>query len=105
MDRQPKEIGGHAPGRGLFPMFQQFHDVLLRLGLHLHQNLLGTIFGKVGQQVGGSVGIHLLHDVGGLAGIQGLHDCLLNPGFDFLEGLGSGFLIQGLEYCLAFVGG
>ena len=60
--------------------------------------------GIVAEQVGGCVRIHFLDNVGGALGIQRLDDRFLDSGLDFFQRLGGGFLIQGLENCLALIG-
>src|SRR5579864_8749465 len=67
---QGQEFLGHTAGSSLFLMLEQFDAILLVFRLHLHQNLLATLFRKVREQIGSRVGIHLLDDVGGTARVE-----------------------------------
>ena len=85
-------------------MLQQFNHFLLRFWLHLDQDLFGAVIGKVGEKVGGCVGVHLLDNVGCLLRIERLDNRLLNLGLDLFQSLGRGLFVQGLKDSLALVG-
>ena len=58
----------------------------------------------VAQQVGGGIGIHLLHDVGGAVRIERAENRNLHLGIDLFQGLGGDLVVQCLEDGLAFGG-
>ena len=96
-------LGIHQAGGGVFLELQEFDHFLAFLRFHLQQDFRGAFFGQIGQQVGGRVRFHLLHDLSGTFGIERLENRLLYLGLDFLQGSGCHFLIQGLKHRLAFV--
>src|SRR5580658_11006030 len=100
-----EELGGHAAGGGFFFVFEEFNDFLTGLRLHLDEDLLSAILGKIGEKVGGGVGIHFLDDVGGAFGIEGFDDGFLDAGFDFFESLGGYVFIESAEDGFALIGG
>ena len=74
------------------------------LGLHFLQNFRRALFGKIGQQVGGGVGIHFFDDFGGASVVQRLNNGFLHSRLYLFECLGSDFLVQSLKHGLALIG-
>ena len=74
------------------------------LWIHLFEDGFGAFIGKLGEEIGGRGGIHLLDNAGGGFRIKRLHQGFLKLGLDFLEGFGSHFLVEGTQDCFAFGG-
>ena len=104
-DRQREEFSGHAAGGGFFAMFEKFDDFLAGLGLHLYEDLFGMILRKIGEQVGGGIGVHFLDDIGRAFGIERFDDRFLNFGIDFFQGFRGDIFVEGAEDGLPLVGG
>ena len=51
----------------------------------------------IAQQVGGGIGIHLLHDVGGTVGVERGENRNLHLGIDLLQGFGGDLIVESLE--------
>ncbi len=100
-----EELSGHAASGGFLAMLEKFDDFLAGLGLHLDEDLFGTILRKIGEQVGGGVGIHFLDNVGGAFGVERFDDCALNPGLNLFERLGCNIFVKGAEDRFALIGG
>src|SRR3984885_6528393 len=103
-DREREELGGHASSSGFFAVFKKFDNFLAGLGLHLHEDLFGVILRKIGEKVGGGIGIHFLDDVGGALRVERFHDGSLNLGGDIFEGFRGDVFVESAEDSLALVG-
>ena len=58
-------FGGHAAGGGVLAELEQLRDFPALLRLHLFENRVRTLLGKIAEEIRGGVGVHFLEDVGG----------------------------------------
>src|SRR5450755_280690 len=97
-------LGVHSAGGGIFLELQELYHLLAFLGLHFQKNFRSAFFGQIGQQVGGRVRFHLLHDVSRPFRIERLEDGLLDLGLNFLQGTGCNIVGEGFKDRFTFVG-
>lgn len=84
---------------------EEIFDFLALLRVHLFEDRFGFFFREFGEEVGGRTWVHLFDDARNLLGVEGLEEGFLEFGFDLLEGLGRGLLVERGEEYLSLCGG